>query len=86
MHVRFIALDLGTPEGKGTIFRHLVVTLLLQPFDSFSRRMFAQRIRKNLWVSCRNFGGISFNAFRDIVIFRIMVYILRNKRDMPFRR
>ena len=74
MNVRFIALNLGTPDRfrKGCILSSSCGHAVLQPFDYFNRRMFVQRIRKNFWVSCRNFGGIPLMRSRIVVFFKIL--------------
>ena len=50
--------------------------ILLAPFDFLNRRMLVQRIRQNVWVSCRNFGGIALMRSRNIAVFRNIIYIL----------
>ena len=78
MHIRFIALNLGTPDRfwKGDILSSSCCHAVSQPFDFLNRRMFVQRIRQNFWVSCRKCGGIAFNRSRNIAFFRNIVYIL----------
>ena len=65
---------LGTPDifRKGGILSSSCCHAILRPFDFFNRRMF---VRQNVWVSCRNFGGISFMHSRNIAVFRNIVYI-----------
>ena len=81
MHIRFIALNLGTPDRfwKGDILSSSCCHAVSQPFDFLNRRMFVQRIRQNFWVSCRKCGGIAFNRSRNIAVFRNIVYILVTK-------
>ena len=45
IHVRFIALNLGTPDRfrKGDILSSSFWHAVLQPFDVLNRRMFVQR-------------------------------------------
>ena len=72
MHVRFTALNLGTPDRfrKWDILSSSCCHAVLQPFDVFNRRMFVQRIRQNFWIRHRNFCGISLMRSRNIASFR----------------
>ena len=71
MHVRFIVLNLGTPDRfrKGDSLSPSCCHLILRPLDFLNRRMFVQRIRQNVLVSCRNLGGISLMRSRNIAVF-----------------
>ena len=74
MHVRFIALNLGTSGRfrKGDILSWSCCHAVSQPFGLLNVRMFVQVIRQNVWVSCRKFGGISPMRSRNIAFLAIL--------------
>ena len=77
----FYSFKLMHPDRfrKGDILSSSCCRAVLQPFDVLNRHMFVQRIRQNVWISCRKFRGISLMRSRNIAIFHNIVYILRDK-------